>query len=187
MDAECPLVAALSGEYARNVIRSKARKLSRSSGFRPGEAEDLEQDLLSRMLERIEDYDGRVPLEVYIALLAVWADRGLRRHRRRLKRGGGAKPPFSLDVPLGNRGSGGMSLGAACESSYQPESVHAGRIEKFYRILEGASPLDAAVARALMTGSEFAAAKQLGLSRRQIANAKVRLREQFEKHDLEEI
>ncbi len=195
MDPNSPSVAALSGEYARNVIRSKARKLAMYRGFGPDEGADLEREILARMCSRIEDYDGRVPLNIYIAKLAGWAAGEILAHQKAAKRGGDTRP-LSLDAPLRRGTMGGAALGGTVEDGGDRrrggglghEAAHAQRKDKFHQILAGAAPEDAAIAAAWMRrGSELGAATELGISRRQVKSGMERLRKLFEANDLEGI
>ena len=85
--------AALTTPYVTSLIRSKAGRLSRSSGFQRSEQGDLEQELTSHILKQAGHYDpARGSVNTFIDRVVTSAVAMVIRDRRRLKRGAGRRP-----------------------------------------------------------------------------------------------
>ncbi len=70
-------------EFALNLIRSTARRLSRQAAFSRDERDDLEQDLTLAVLTRIPDYEpSRGHFYAYLTAIVDRHAKSLGRHRR---------------------------------------------------------------------------------------------------------
>jgi DNA-directed RNA polymerase specialized sigma24 family protein len=78
------------GQFARQLIASRARRLARKSGFEDMTFEDLSQELMLRLLRGLSSFDqNRSPKEPFTALVIRRAVGMLRRERLAEKRGAG--------------------------------------------------------------------------------------------------
>ena len=85
-------------EYARTLIRVKARQLVRRPEFSKADAEDIEQDLAIQIYLKIAQYDSsRSSLNTFLARVVNSSVAMLIRDRGRLKRGGGIRKQNSID------------------------------------------------------------------------------------------
>ena len=85
-------------EYARTLIRVKARQLVRRPEFSKADAEDIEQDLAIQIYLKIAQYDSsRSSLNTFLARVVNSSVAMLIRDRGRLKRGGGIRKQTSID------------------------------------------------------------------------------------------
>ena len=176
--------------YARSLIRYKARQLVRQRGFLRREEEDLRSELTVRLLVELHRYDeSRGSPSTFFGRVIETAAGMIARERRRLKRGGGSLP-VSLDqatatvdeepVSLASRLTpldAARRLGLVPAAPFPAATVQAA--------IASLSPEDQAVCRALMTGTLSSAARQLGISRRQIRNAIKRIRKALEEAGFE--
>lgn len=176
---------AVLGPFPQNLIKTKAKQLSRQRGFLQGEEEDLRQELTVRLLAVLRRFDpDRGDLDAFMNCVVETATGMIARERSRLKRGGGAQP-VSLDQPASSHsGQGptlasqltpldlGRRLGLVPAEPISHETVQAA--------VASLSPEDQAVCRELMTGTLSSASRSLAISRRQVRNAIDRIRRAFE-------
>ena len=189
MDAQSAQQAVLS-EFPQKLIKYKAWQLSRQRGFERHEKEDLKQELTARILKELHRFDSsRGELGAFIRCVVESAAGMLARERSRAKRGGGSRPtsldqtsPRKKDQPslagqltpidLGRR------LGLLPTPPTDAEDVRAA--------IAQLSSEDQAVCRELMVGNVNSAARNLGVSRRQVRAAIGRIRARFERAGLED-
>jgi RNA polymerase sigma-70 factor (ECF subfamily) len=166
-------------DYARSLIRFKARQLSRRAGFSRSDRDDLEQDLWAALLAQADRFDpSRACLNTFADRVVNSAAAMILRDRQRQKRADGLQAQ-SLNAPLGRDG--------------QPETLGCGLSEADHRRRIGTEPPDEAgrrddadavrhalasmaphvadVCRRVLGGSISSAAQELGTSRRQIRKA----------------
>jgi RNA polymerase sigma-70 factor (ECF subfamily) len=86
------------GDFARDLIRRKARQLARHAGPHHHDPEDVEQELTLRLLRAMPRYDpARGHVHAFVTAVVERAAAGLLRRCRAKKRGAG--PVRSLDAP----------------------------------------------------------------------------------------
>lgn len=188
-----PARDALVTDSARSLIRLKARQLSRKVGFTESDREDLEQDLLLRLLEKAHLFAPNRGTASTLADRVVNSHvREIMRNRKRQKRAPGFTAQ-SLDATTESPGGNAVS---------QTESLTIGDLMRrvgsiptdHQEHVETAEALDHALAnmpdelrdfcRGLKTSTEGGIARELGISRRQVRNLINRVREHFEQAGL---
>ncbi|HEX3999766.1 MAG TPA: sigma factor [Pirellulales bacterium] len=173
-------------EYARTVIRVKARQLVRRPGFSRSDREDIEQELAAHLILQAEKFDaGRASLSTFIARVIDSAVAMLLRERGRLKRTPADGVEIqSLEVMIEQPGEPATKLGATI-SSADLERRTGGASKSDRQIFEDAQAFDSAldslpsdlreVCRRMMGGSEQ------DLSRRKVKAAMGAIRKRFER------
>lgn len=189
MDARSAREAIL-GEFPHTLIKHKARQLARQRGFNRHEEEDLQAELMLRVLAGLPRFDAsRGELDAFVRVVVETAAAMIARERTRLKRGGGTRAvsldqtaPVHDDAPTLTDRLTPLDLGrrlglvpTALRSSSTVESV-----------IASLSDRDQAVCRELMNGTPASAARNLGISRRDVRAAIERIRLAFEHADLDE-
>ena len=175
-------------KYARELIRFKARALSRRRVFRHYDMKDLQQELCLALLQQIPNFNpDRASVNTFINRVVNTATRMLLREQLRRKRAAGCCAR-SLDVlvkqdnhvePFGNtiaeseRTRYRQRDWVSDEARYENE-------EALDSAFESMPPKTVDVCRALMNGSISSAARDLGTSRRQVRNAVAEAREHLE-------
>src|SRR6185312_15667639 len=172
--------------YAQSLIRFKARQISRKRGFGDSDRDDLNQELILRLLEKASLYDaGRgASLETFADRVVNSAVRMILRDRRRLKRA----PEFTaLSLETSSVMVDGMPtlLSDAISADDRQRLTFSEPCDSQDLVAFGASlgslPPDLAqVAGELMNGTIASAARRLSVSRRQIYRAVARIREHFQ-------
>ncbi|HKQ49916.1 MAG TPA: sigma factor [Phycisphaerae bacterium] len=100
MGASLPRDADLPA-YARSLIRIKAQKLVRRTGFSRSDEDDVRQELAARLIQQLPKFDpARAALNTFIARVVDSAVKMYLRDRGRQKRGEG-RIVQSLDVAVG--------------------------------------------------------------------------------------
>ncbi|MDY3563388.1 hypothetical protein R5W23_004891 [Gemmata sp. JC673] len=133
---------------AAAIIRRKARRMVGRAGLRPQDREDIEHDLVLRVLvQRHRFDDGRGTWPAFVWRVVERAGDNILRSRRRAKRAG--RPAESLTA--------GSATADPAESS--------ARAADLARALAALPPELRAVAVLLTTHTAAAAARALGLSR----------------------
>lgn len=175
--------------YVQQVIRIKARQLSRKRGFSRSDQDDLEQDLAMHLLQQARHYDPRrASLNTFAARVIESKARMILRDRRRLKRAAGFTARSLEERPQGaseeiallrdrlTAADLGRRTGAVSDDP--------GRNETIAAIVEALQTLPSElqkVCRQLMEGNVSSAARDLDTSRRQVHSAIERIRLHFEK------
>jgi len=177
-------------EYARTLIRVKAKQLIRRPGFCRSDQDDVEQDLVLQLLSQARHFDpDRGSLNTFIARVVDSAVAMLVRERGRIKRspsddariqslGETVEQPDGPPVPLWmlisiadlERRTGGTSLSDA-ERHELSEDV-ASVISSLPQELQD-------VCRSLMHRNRTETERELGMSRRNYDAAIQRIREHF--------
>jgi RNA polymerase sigma-70 factor (ECF subfamily) len=180
---------AVCTEYARTLIRVKARQIVRRPGFSRSDTDDVEQDLFLHLLNQIQQFDpSRGSLNTFIARVVDSAVAMLIRQRRRGKRtpetgvviqslevmdqqGG---PPAPLGTTLSQadaeRRTGGDSMSGIELFDLADDLAH---------LIDALPPDLQAVCRARMDRNRKETERDLGLSRRNYDAAMELIREHF--------
>lgn len=183
-------------DYARNLIRLKARQLARRPEFRTCDQQDIEQDLWVRLLSQAQRFDpARGSVNAFIVCVVSSGVAMLVRKRKRGLRSPDADAQ-SLDlgtvdsegqpVPLReavstadvDRRTGGMS---------RPDEDVRDENEAFVAAQQLLSPLQLKVCDQLATGNTAHAARVLGLTRRKLQANVAAIRQPFEQAGFGEI
>ena len=94
-------------EYARTLIRVKARQLVRRPEFSRADAEDIEQELAIQIHLKIAQFDSnRSSLNTFLARVVDSSVAMMIRDRGRIKRGGGLRRKHSIDHETPSHGTG---------------------------------------------------------------------------------
>jgi RNA polymerase sigma-70 factor (ECF subfamily) len=177
-------------EYARTLIRVKAKQLIRRPGFSQSDQEDVEQDLVLHLLSQSKHYDpARGSLNTFVARVVNSAVAMMVRERKRRKRGiaGGVtiqslaviveqpdEPPTPLATLISaddlKRRTGGNSLDGA--ELYELVSSVTSAIESLPPELQR-------ICCSLVNRTRSDTVRELGLSRRTFQAAMDQLREHF--------
>lgn len=177
-------------EYARTLIRVKARQIVRRPGFNRSEIGDVENDLYLHLLGQAQQFDpARGSINTFIARVVDLGIRMLLRERRRSKRAPAAGiavqslqmmvdqpegPPSPLWATLSQadaeRRTGGDSM-SNTEMFELADDVAA--------LIDNLSPELQAVCRSRMTGNRTETERVLGLGRRKYDAAVEQIREHF--------
>lgn len=176
-------------DYAKKLIRFKARQLIQRAGFSQTDQADVEQDMTLHLLSKAELYDpSRASINTFMTRVVDSAAGMILRHRRRLKRAAGFTAP-SLDsttwtsegeaAPVRERitddhvrrRTGARSRDAADDHEQAEAVEHA-----LQRMPENLRDL----CRRLMNGTVTSVARDLGASRRQVHSRIARARKYFE-------
>jgi RNA polymerase sigma factor (sigma-70 family) len=176
-------------EYAKTVIRVKARQLCRRPSFSTSDTEDVEQDLFVHLLNQIQQFDpSRGSLNTFIARVVDSAVAMLVRERGRNKRAPATGVIQSLEVMVDQADGPPAPLGATL-SQADAERRTGGRsmsgIDLFELADDVAHLIDAlppelqAVCRARMNRNRSETERELGLSRRGYDAAIQQIREHF--------
>lgn len=181
-----PFWHAVYNDYARTVIRVKARQLVRRPGFSPTDLGDIEQKLAAHLIVQARNFDaGRASLNTFIARVVDSAVAMLLRGRGQLKRAPSdgveihslevmveetGEPPTPLWATISladlDRRTGGLS---------QPDTAIFENAEAFAAAMESMSPEHRDICCRILGGS------RAGLSRRKVRAAMVVIRQHFER------
>ena len=174
--------------YARNLVRFKARMLSRRPGLLEFDLKDLQHDLWVAVFEQASRFNpDRASANTFVNRVVKSAVRALLRDHSRKKRFEG-RHSLTIDLlvkednhiePFAN------TIGEAerCRhqhSSFVDDATRAEDAEALEAAFESMDPKTVRVCRALMNGSISSAARDLGTSRRQIRNAIAEAREHLQ-------
>ncbi len=177
-------------EYARTLIRVKARQIVRRPGFSRSDQGDIEQDLFLRLLSQAQHFDpARASLNTYIARVVDSAVAMLVRERSRNKRVPAASIAIQslelmVDQPCGRpaplwatvstadmeRRLGGASLSDAEQFEL---------VEDVASVIASLPPALQNVCRSLLERSRAVTEHDLGLSRRKFEAAMDLIRQHF--------
>jgi RNA polymerase sigma-70 factor (ECF subfamily) len=181
-----PTPGAVLTAYARIVIKSKARQLSRRSGFSRSDEEDLVQELTLRLLEKEHLYDPArgATLDTFADRVITSSVKMILRDRRRLKRAAGftAVSLESTTVIIDGRpvylteAVGDVDLTRVTLAKRHGPDPAADLAE----LLDGLPPELVDVAYRLQDGTVASVARDMGTSRRQVYAAMARIRQHFQ-------
>ncbi|MCG3178610.1 MAG: hypothetical protein BIFFINMI_00938 [Phycisphaerae bacterium] len=186
---------AVTSDYAQTLIRIKAGQLGRRPEFRGRDVEELQQDLVLRVLQRAHTFNpDRGSVNTFITRVVETAVAKMCRDYGRIKRGArlemqsleGSRIPGEdgVDVALGEsllESDQGRRRGEAPV----PELDRLQAEMDFTEALGSLSPQASQVARLLKVGTSMRAiASQLGISRRQVRWAIAEIRERLRETDL---
>ena len=189
MGANDAVHSALSTEYVQTLLRIKARQLSRRPEFRRTDPADIEHDLIVCVLKQADNYDpARSAPKTFITRVVETAAAMLVRNRGRIKRRAGC-PVISLERTNISRKQRQMKLcdvvresdlrrrcGGRCISSREVSELQT----DVAKAIESLPSKLQRVALCLTDSGETAAARELGISRRQVRKAIGLLRSHFE-------
>lgn len=177
-------------DYARSLIRVKARQLVRTPGFNNSDQHDLEQDLWLSLLSLADRFDpDRASLNTFVDRIVSMAVRMILRDRRRLKRAPGLLAQ-SLEhstvisggesVPL-RSGVSPTDLSRRTGGSPEERSARQEDAEALRFAMDAMPRRLRNVCRRMMAGNVSSVARDLKTSRRQIHNAMTEARPYFER------
>jgi RNA polymerase sigma-70 factor (ECF subfamily) len=164
-------------DYAKSLIKFKARQLSRRRDFQPAEPEDLQQELWLALVKAAEQFDpAKASLDTFIDRVVNTAVAMLVRARQRELRGNGSRVQ-SLDQELAP--ASGTPEPLATAISVDDLARRTGAVPRSETLVrEDAEAVDHALAqmpekmrdlcRKLMGGTVASVARDLGISRRQV-------------------
>ncbi len=177
-------------EYARTLIRVKARQLIRRPGFCRSDQEDVEQDLFLHLLGQAQHFDpDRSSLNTFIARVVDSAVAMLVRERGRIKRSpaGDAKVQ-SLEVKVEQTEGPPVPLWAIISiadlqrrtgTTSLPDAEKYELAEDVANSIASLSPEQQEVCRSLMERNLTATKRELGMSRRSFDAAMECIRDHF--------
>jgi len=182
-----PVHAAIGTEYVQALIRIKARQVVRDPGFSRSDQPDVEQELVARILRVARRFDpGRASVNTFITRVVDSAVATILRDRARKKRAAD-RPTWSLDRDqAGRRGHEPVLLREVVEEADLRRrcGTDAPVAEESQALAMDSSCLLARLAPGLREivvsvaeTSEAAAARDLGISRRQVRNALAAVRD----------
>lgn len=176
-------------EYARTLIRVKARQIVRRPGFSSSDTDDVEQDLFVHLLNQIQQFDpSRGSLNTFIARVVDSAVAMLVRERGRNKRAPATGVIQSLEVMVDQTDGPPAPLGATLseDDANRRTSVDAkSHIDLFEladditHLIDALPPELQAVCRARMDRNRKETERDLDLSRRNYDAAIEQIREHF--------
>ena len=181
-------------EYAKSCVRVKARQLSRRSEFSRSDEDDLQQDMWLTLLKEAHRFDPqRASLNTFVDRVVNSAAGMILRRPYRQKRSPGQKA-VSLDrtkVAMDGEAKRPLSqlisvadLARRTGATRSDEAARHDDAEAFAHAVD-AMPDDVRdVCRQVMGGSISSAARELGISRRQIREALQAARPYFERAGL---
>jgi len=175
--------------FASQLIRRKARQLVRRPGFSKSDRPDIEQELAIELVQKYGQFDPERARETtFVARVienkAVSLVRARQAEKRHFRRNG-----KSLNERVSD-GEGGsveraQTVGAANAKRHTGQAARSdeevARLKLDIDAVLETLPADLRkLAEMLTEMTEYAASRQLGTSRRQVANDVARLRERFE-------
>jgi len=192
-----PVHQALTTDYVKTLIQVKARQVTRHRGFRPGDQDDIEQDLIAHVLKQAHHFDpARGSVNTFIDRVIGSAIAMMLRDRKRLKRAAGLGA-FSLENTFVGqcRRDRPTTLSDVVREEHLRRRC-GGRVGDDQRqtdlsldvsqAMAGLTPRQREIARRLASAPEAAVARDMGISRRQVRNAVEAIREHFERAGLRE-
>ncbi len=185
-------------EYARTLIRVKARQIVRRPGFNRSETGDVENDLFLHLLNQAQQFDPtRGSINTFIARVVDSAVAMLVRERRRNKRAPALgvvvqSVEVMVDQPDGPPAPLGATLSQA-DAERRTGGDSMSNTEMFELVEDVAHLIDAlppelqAVCRARMDRNRSETERDLGHSRRSLDTAMELIRQHFVQGGFEEI
>lgn len=184
-------------EYARTLIRVKARRMIGHHGLSRSDQDDVEQELTLHLLSQAHQFDpARGSLNTFVARVVESAAAMLIRERKRLKRVPGygmtlQSLEITIDQPDGPPTRLGTTITAAdldrrTGTFTLSESTIREQSEAIDHAMQSLSPDLQELCRQLMRHNRTGSARELGLSRRKLDAAIASIRKHFEKAGLAE-
>lgn len=183
----------VSSPFAVSLISFKAAQLCRRSDFSRSDREDLEQAMRLYLLEKAHLFDpARGNLEAFVTnALKTWVAMELR-YRKRDKRSESYRSASLEGTPVECDGEvtflGAVLLEDDGNRLTQVAPISASEQfelrEAIDHVMANLDPDDQALVTSVVESGITATAKALGVSWRQVANAMVRIRGEFEKAGL---
>jgi RNA polymerase sigma factor (sigma-70 family) len=178
--------------YAKRLVCFKAWQLSRTTGFRRNEAEDLEQDLWAAVLTKTAKFDpARASVDTFINRVVNTTVAKLVRERQRSKRAECVHARSIDQISSKHRSSAGTGLAESDDRrrstrSTEDECRARETDEAFQCGFSSLPPAVQQVCQRVMSGAVVSAARELGTSRRQVRNSLEAAREFFCKAGFED-
>lgn len=177
-----PVHQALTTEYVKTLIQTKARQVCRHQGFRPCDREDIEHDLVVQVLKQAHRFDpARGSVNTFIDRVVGSAVAMVLRDRKRLKRAAGFTAVSLDNTFVGRRRSRlRVPLSQVVQERHLPRCRGAQVRDDQEQVdlaadlawaMEGLTARQREIARRLADTPEAAVARDMGLSRRQVRNA----------------
>ncbi len=176
-------------EYARTLIRVKAKQIVRRPGFSRSDQDDVEQDLVLHLLNQAQHFDpARGSLNTFIARVVTSGVQMLVRERRRIKRCPAGVEIHSLEVKLEQLDGPPAPLWATIShADLQRRTGSASMSDaELYELVEGVASVMAIlppelqkVCKSLMERNRAETESELGMSRRGYEAAMGRIRQHF--------
>lgn len=177
-------------DYARTLIRVKAKQLIRRPGFSRSDQGDIEQDLFLHVLSKFRQYDpNRSSLNTFVDRIVNSAAAMLVRERSRNKRSPGGNVEIqSLEVKIEHSTGSSKPLWASIsDADLQRRTGRAPLSDaELYELVEGVASAIAGlppelqqVCQSLLERNRSETERELGLSRRKYDAAIARIREHF--------
>lgn len=164
-------------EYARKVIRVKARQLAQRRDLRGLDHQDIEQELTLELLKQAHHFDiRRASLNTFIAKVIDTAVAMLLRSRRAAKRAGESDTAAldAAEIPVPDDAPAPPARALDCEREARLRAAVAALPEPLRQLWER-----------LLVGTPTAAARELGISRRQVRGGIAAIRKHLEQHELD--
>lgn len=167
-------------DYAKNLIKFKARQLSQRQDFQSAEPEDLQQELWLALVKVAKQFEpGKASLDTFIDRVVNTAVAMLVRARQRHKRGNGFRA-HSLDSVRSTKSESPEPLSAAVSTDdlvrrtraeQHDETLHREDAEAVEHALSQMPKEMRDLCRRLMGGTIASVARDLGISRRRVRKA----------------
>lgn len=183
-----PVHSALTTEYVQTLLRIKAKQLARRPEFRRTDPADIEHDLTIHVLKQADNYDpARSVPNTFITRVVETAAAMLVRDRGRTKRAAGYRA-ISLERTWLHGDQRQTMLGDIVSESDLRRRC-GGRIRDDRRKAElsadvagamvGLTDRQREIAKRLAWAAEASIAREMGISRRQVRNDVLAIRERF--------
>ena len=181
-------------DYAKTLIRVKARQLCRRLGSSRSDEDDLQQELSLLLYSKLPQFDpDRASLPTFIDRVIESGVRMLLRNARRLKRGSGMSPQ-SLDAtdtsgsqrPLRDAVQQDAHARRTGQSAHDPQDVFTDRDAAEHAIAVLPDDLRSLCLR-LKESDPTPLAEQFGMSRHQMRQAIAQIRRYFVRAGFEEM
>jgi len=190
-----PVRSALTTEYVQRLLKIKSRQLSRRPEFRRTDLADIEHDLIAHVLKQADNYDpSRSAPNTFITRVVETAAAILVRNRGRIKRAAGYRP-ISLErtrlrgdqrqTTLGETLSE-RDLRRRCGGEVHDDRQDAELSADVARAMAGLTDRQREIAKRLARAAEASVAREMGISRRQVRNDVLAIRDHFRRAGLGE-
>jgi RNA polymerase sigma-70 factor (ECF subfamily) len=176
-------------EYARTLIRVKAKQIIRRPGFSRSDQDDVEQDLVLQLLNQAQHFDpARGSLNTFIARVVTSGVAMLVRERGRIKRCPANVAIQSLEVKLEQPDGPPAPLWATISHADLERRTGSAPLSdaERYELVEGVASVMASlppelqkVCKSLMERNRAETEAELGMSRRGYEGAMDRIRQHF--------
>jgi DNA-directed RNA polymerase specialized sigma24 family protein len=182
-----PTPGSILTRYAHIIIRTKAKQLCQHRGFSRCDEEDLVQELTLRLLQKEHLYDPArgASLETFADRVLDSAAKLILRERRRHKRAAGFHTRSLSTEVIQDRKPVLLGQVVSDADRHRARCIEARRSDPISDddltiVLRSLPPVLADIALRLQTGTTTSVARDLGVSRRSIDRAILRIRRYFE-------